>query len=329
MTSSNRTHFFILGVVFIAIHLILFYVYGVRPLYDSRLYIDSADFLIANGSLDERYRVFYTIPISILAFCRWLFPGQVIPFLIVQILLSAGAAVALYRAAEKTFNSNLAGFFSVMILLLWWDIIQWNTTVMTESIFLTLMCLLLRILVTFSGKKNDWIWITILLIAILLTRPTGIIAVVATLLFFIRYYWHNVLTGRLLRTALMVCLTFIALCGAYLMFSLWDFTEQLYKGNIITYADVVEESPLYYESLQLKTEGLQSGDKDNPPLIKLLSFIVYNPVHFIKAAALKIAHLLTAMRPYYSWHHNVASGVWLLLIYIMFFSDIEKVSVWL
>jgi hypothetical protein len=319
MASSRRTHFLILGVVFIAIHLLLFYIYGVRSLYDSRLYIDSADFLVANGSIDESYRLFYAVPISVLAFCRWLFPEQVIPFLIFQILLSGVAAVSLYRAAEKVFNSSLAGFFSVMILLLWWDIIQWNTTVMTESIFLSLMCLLLYMLVKFSGKKNDWMWITLLMIAILFTRPTGIIAVVVTLLFFIRYYWHNVLSGRFLRTSLIICLTFIAICGAYLMFSLWDFTEQLYKGNLITYADVAEGSPLYDESLQLKTDGLQLGDQESHPLIKLLSFITSNPLHFIKAAAMKIAYLMTAIRPYYSWQHNVASGVWLLIIYIMFF----------
>jgi hypothetical protein len=103
------------------------------------------------------------------------------------------------------------------------------------------------------------------------------------------------------------------------MFSLWDFTEQLYKGNLITYADVAEGSPLYDESLQLKTDGLQLGDQESHPLIKLLSFITSNPLHFIKAAAMKIAYLMTAIRPYYSWQHNVASGVWLLIIYIMFF----------
>jgi 4-amino-4-deoxy-L-arabinose transferase-like glycosyltransferase len=319
MSSSRRTHFLMLGVVFIAIHLLLFYVYGVRSLYDSRLYINSADFLVANGSIDESYRLFYAIPISALAFCRWIFPDQVIPFLILQILLSAAAAVSLYQAAGKIFNSNLAGFFSVMILLLWWDIIQWNTTVMTESIFLTLMCLLLRMLVTFSGKRNDWIWITLLLIAVLLTRPTGVVAVVSTLLFFIRYYWHTVLSRWWLRTSLIICLTLTAAFGAYLMFSLWDFTEQLYKGNLITYADVAEGSPWYDENLQLKTERLYSVDQEKHPLIKLLSFISDNPSYFIKTAAMKIAYLMTAIRPYYSWQHNVASGVWLLIIYIMFF----------
>jgi hypothetical protein len=324
MTSSRRTHFFILGVVFIAIHLMLFYVYGVRSLYDSKLYINSADFLVANGSIDESYRLFYAIPISALAFCRWLFPEQVIPFLIFQILLSGVAAVSLYRAAEKIFNSSLAGFFSVMILLFWWDIIQWNTTVMTESIFLSLMCLLLHMLAKFSGKKNDWMLITLLLIAILFTRPTGIIAVVATLLFFIRHYWYNVLSGRLLRISLITCLTFIAICGAYVMFSLWDFTEQLYKGNIITYADASSGSSFYYESLRLRTTDIQLGDQESHPLIKLLSFIANNPLYFIEAAAMKIVYLITAIRPYYSWQHNVASGVWLLIVYTMFFFGYRK-----
>jgi hypothetical protein len=324
MTSSRSIHGFILGVVFIAIHLMLFYVYGVRSFYDSRLYIDSADFLVATGSFGEPYRLFYAIPISTLAFCRWLFPGQVIPFLIFQILLSAVAAVSIYRATSKIFNSNLAGFFSVMIFLLWWDIIQWNTTVMTESIFLTLMCLLLSMLATFSGKKSDWIWTITLLIGILFTRPTGIVVVVATFLFFVRYYWQSVLSKWSLRTSLIICMTIIAVFGAYLMFSLWDFTEQLHKGNIITYADVASGSPLYDESLQLKTEGLQFGDEERHPLIKLLSFIAYNPLHFIKAAALKIMYLLTATRPYYSWQHNAFNIAWQLVIYIMFVSGYRK-----
>ncbi len=56
------------------------------------------------------------------------------PIFLFQCLLSGLATVALYKSAEKIFNSALAGLMAGVIFLAWLDNIHWNITTMTESI---------------------------------------------------------------------------------------------------------------------------------------------------------------------------------------------------
>jgi hypothetical protein len=103
------------------------------------------------------------------------------------------------------------------------------------------------------------------------------------------------------------------------MFSYWDFTDQYYRGNIITYMDTFHSAD-QYKTLRLPPDNsITFGSPADLPLIKVIKFIAYNPLYFIKTAFLKVAYLLLTVRPYYSLSHNLYSVAWIISIYLFCF----------
>ena len=62
----------------------------------------------------------------------------------------------------------------------------------------------------------------------------------------------------------------------------------------------------------------ETSSEKKPPVWKIVYFIVDNPVHFVKAACLKVYYLVTGIRPYYSTLHNAYILCWMVLVYIFY-----------
>jgi hypothetical protein len=253
-----------------------------------------------------------------MAFFRWMFPGQLLPYLFFQSALSFLAVLALYRAGTRIFNNTLAGFISGIIFLIWWDNIHWNITTLTESLACSIICFTVYQLSCFKGSVKDYCGIVILLVLNLFTRPTGIVIIVGTLAFLIHYYWYDIRRDLIVMAIGIPVLVLLTYWSADHMFSRWDFTEQYVRGNIVTYMDGIEGNELYSEDLRIDTTGLTIAH-EKPPVLKILYFIVNNPVHFMKAACLKVYYLMTGIRPYYSTLHNVYVLIWMALVYLLYY----------
>jgi hypothetical protein len=111
-------------------------------------------------------------------------------------------------------------------------------------------------------------------------------------------------------------LAIVSFLLAWLMFGLWDFTDQYSRGNIITYIDTVEGQRFYDEGLRLDTSGLILPPPDEPPLWKMAYFVWHNPAHFSTAAMLKLFYLTSGTRPYFSSWHNAYAVFWLSVVYM-------------
>jgi Dolichyl-phosphate-mannose-protein mannosyltransferase len=159
MKKSVRVHIISLVALSVIVHFLLFARLGIRHLNDSAIYIFNADFIIEHGALSEIRYLFYSVPIFLLAFFRWLFDNQLLPFLIFQCIVSTVSVLFLYGATSKVFNTPLAGCFSGLIFLCWWDNIQWNTTVMTESLFGSFACMLVYHLSNFNNSARAYGWV--------------------------------------------------------------------------------------------------------------------------------------------------------------------------
>jgi hypothetical protein len=310
-------HLAILVLLWLGIHILIAQQYGLRNLHDATSYIRRADYLLTHGRLEDSQDIFYLVPVSLLAFFRWLFPGQVLPYLFFQSVVSGFAAIALYLAGSKLFNNTVAGLAAGVIFLSAWDTVQWNTTTMTESLACSMICFTLYRLTYFSGSAKDYRWIIALLVINFLTRPTGIVIIVGTLAFLLHYYRHDIRRNYKLMLMGIPGLLMLAYWSADQMFTRWDFTEQYRKGNIVTYMDVIEGSALYRDEMRLDTTGILLTQQE-PSVGKIVTFIVNNPVHFIKAACLKVYYLMTGIRPYYSNLHNAYILLWMLLIYTLY-----------
>lgn len=316
--SNPRHQKAVLVVLWILVHGFVFWRLGIRELSDSRLYIDAADHLLSEGSLQDVQQVFYIIPVALLAATRIFFPDTVLPFVVLQMLISGPAMAVLYRTTNKVFENTTAGFFAVLCFLLWFDHIQWNTAVLTESLFCSLTIFLLCAAVISGNRARDAVPVVVLAILSLFVRPTGVVLITGVSAFYIVRRWSFFAGNPGRKMLLCATLGFICICTALVMFTLWDFTEQYRSGNIVTYIDTVHGTDLYYASLRLPADDLVLPDSGTHPVFKMVSFVYHNPAHFMEAFFLKVFYLLTGIRPYYSLLHNALILLWAAFIYTLF-----------
>ena len=297
----------ILILLWFLVHLFLLIFYGHRQLADASGYLSGADYMLANGTLEDPRFLFYLTHIISIASFRWLFPNLVWPAIFFQCILSGAALLLLYKASSKIFGSYSAAFFSCLIFLFWWDNIQWNTTLMTESLARSLTCILIYLLSCFQGRIKDFILIITLLILIFFTRPTGIIPIVGVVFFLLVYYRESINKVAGLNLILITCVLLLGILAADQMFLRWDFTEQYIQGNVVTYMNIIDGSQYYEPVVRLDAGKLVIPPSEERALMKMLIFMYDNPVHFLKVSALKFWYLISGVRPYYSKFHNVFS----------------------
>lgn len=301
--------------VWIVIHSILFQYPGLRvDLFDSRGYRDMGQELVENAQLPRPGYTFYIIPILLVGILEKA-DSSLTVFFFLQSAISFFAALVLYKITARAYNARSAGLCAALIYTLWWDNIQWNTALMTESLACSLLCFLLYQLTFFEDRKFDFFTLITLCIASLLTRPTGVISILSVIIFLLYRYRESLRARPLLRFGILMTLIAFLAAGGIVMFSIWDFTEQYVRGNIITYMDSIEGRPLYFESLRLPTERLVAPDASASSVMKIADFIYHNPGHFAKAASLKIFYLMTGVRPYYSLLHNAVTITFLIAVY--------------
>jgi 4-amino-4-deoxy-L-arabinose transferase-like glycosyltransferase len=310
--------------LWIVVHVALLTRFGVRDtLYDSQIYLNSANHFIEDGSLSGIHYVFYLLPISLLALLKFLFGSATYPYIVVQIIASGLASVSLYLASTKLFNNFNAGLLTGIIYLTWFDNLHWNTAVMTDSLACSISCFIVYQVVFFEGKIRQWLGMIFLLSLGLITRPTGMITVLGVFAFLFYFFQQNRKSAPVL---IMVSafglglLAYIAMGGW--MFSMWDFTDQYIRGNVITYIDTLGNSEMY-TGLRVSADDLFVPDATLHPVVRMISFVWHNPITFLEAAVKKLFFLLLGIRPYYSFAHNVFSIVWTSFIYFMFYRGLR------
>lgn len=302
-------------ILFGIIHLLLIYHYTLRTLTDTLLYTTAANYLATHGHLAEADQIFYSIPIACLAASGFLWPDTQIPYIVLQCIIAAAAVIALYRAASIAFEDNRAGLWAAVIGLLWWDMVQWNITVMTESLAGSFSCFLLYSLVIFKARNSDYCRIALWTTACILTRPTGIIMVLGVLAFMAVYHRHSIHITKWRIIGMSILTLSVLIAAAAYMFSHWDFTDQYKRGNIITYADTMQGTAMYHTSMQLR-DPVTMPPAETTGLLRIIQFVIQNPMYMLKAMLLKIGFLLSGVRPYYSTAHNAYAAAWNLFIYI-------------
>ena len=323
---KNNVHLYLLLAVSLAVHISLFYFFGIRDQFvDSQRYIEMADFVLSYGTLEFSYQIFYAVPILLLATIKVLFPDGLAGFVLFQSLLSTLAAFFLYQAADKLFRNSRAGYLAAAIFLLWLDCIQWNTAIMTESLASSLICFTIYHLVVFRGTGKQVLILAVLLILSVMTRPTGVLSLAGVAFFLLSRYREALLQRPPLGVGVLIFLSLSFLAGAYVMLNEWDFTDQYIRGNIITYMDVIEGQPHYHNSLRFDTTDIVLPDPSESPVEKIIFFIVKNPLEFGSAAVLKVFYLLSFYRPYFSTLHNLYTVAWLTLIYSLFYFGLKSV----
>lgn len=165
-------------------------VIGVRLGGDSAFYRSTAALLTeTNFSLSSL--IDHNIP-----FFYWAYPFVIAVFqqnnvliVIFQIIIQSLTAVLLYRIGAVLFGLRI-GVFAGVIYALFWELIQWDMYILTDSLFTAMVVLLLYALIRAqqTGDSKRWLIFAFVLFALILLRPTAL-PVAVSVIWFITSGW--------------------------------------------------------------------------------------------------------------------------------------------
>ena len=166
-----------------------------------------------------------------------------------------------------------------------------------------------------SGIEEGSIWKRYLpalgvLVVHLSIRPTGIVMLLAFLVFVVSYTRQSL-------SPMLVIILFVLAGGLLLAINTmlydYDLIATYAQGEIVFLAGKTN----YKELVLVANRPLTLPGPNMAPLLKPLVFFIDNPLYMLKLMALKAFYFLGRVRPYYSILHNVLLITLFVPTYIM------------
>ena len=305
----------ILGVVWIGVNAGLYAHYGVKIVSDSPRYLNYAQKIADGLGWYEPHNIWYLGYVLLVLVVKSLFfTNEAV--VAVQVLVHGVAAAVLYRTSYRLFASRRAALATAVLFLGWIEIPTWNFYILAESWYTSLICFVLYYLVSFDGSLKRWIITTLVVVLAFITKPTGIAALIAYGVFLLSYY--SVRIRKLKPVAYLIGMLIVPLLYGLINQMLASFVliENYATGEIVYGMSTVHEYA-GREQLILPTGNLDIPSFQNAPVLRLLLFVISNPIYFIKLSLLKLLYFLGHIRPYYSWLHNAFIVTTLYPIYLL------------
>jgi hypothetical protein len=305
-TPGHKLSVGILLFAWLLVNLVLFYKTGVKIVADTERYIEYANGL-RSGFYFDSHNFWYIGYVSYLLLI-FKISGSVGAVVVGQYLFSVLAVIALYRAAFLLGNSTASALATCLLFIGFTDILMWNSYVLTESLYTSFICFSIYCLVVIYNTKARRTFVALGVFVILFTilmKPTGLALLVAIV---------TVLLVRTKSIALISVSLILLVILVNRMLTTFVLVENYRAGEIIYAAsEMVVEKP---------------ADLTNPsssyPLLRVVLFIVQNPVYWTKLFVLKVYYLLFHTRPFWSIFHNLFSLIVLIPSYILFFKGIKN-----
>jgi hypothetical protein len=279
------------------------YGHGPRLFGDGINYLDYAYRIIDNDSLGTGHYVRYAgYALFLLVFIKYHL--GIVSICLAQVALSGWAAWAYYRTALRLSGAYWpTAFLATAALVSWVEVQRFNTIILTESLFtsLLLFCLWAIARVRNSGTLGTALGISL---ATAMVRPNGFIALAAAALAGVSWLFQ---TGRA-RWATLLLLGLLAIAWVELNKLVVNFhlIETYAAGNVIFG---------YSPPLLLPPTTLQLPSPTLLPAHQLVYFIGNNFWYFTRLSLLKLAYFLGWPKPWHSALHTLWSGFMLPLIY--------------
>lgn len=293
-------HLFILLSCWFLLNGFLFYSLGIKYAIDTARFDAEATAWI-NGELEPSYRLWYSGYIAVLALCKSIF-HSIYPSIIFQYVLSFVATIFFYKGLCKLLKNVQAAFFTSLLVLCYLPIQQWNTCLLTESIFISLILLFVW---AFSIEKNAHKWFMLILISILATsvRPNGgILLISCAALYGIQSIQQNKKFPVLFTIGIAIVLLILhSYTDTFYQFLLDSFN----KGEIIC----------GYDHWTSPTKTLIPNDPSSGSITKIIDLVSSNPTKSMQLFASRFFALWSDVRIYYSLPHNLFIGFYLLIAY--------------
>ncbi len=282
---------------------------GIKIVADSERYLEYGRGLMSGFYIDS-FNFWYIGYSAFIALCG----GDIFTIIIAQYTLSLLAAFALYHAALILWETRRTAEFIAILFLCFRDIHQWNSYILTESIYTSFICFSVYGLALIYRGERRWYFLLLIAFVILFTsfiKPTGIALFGALMIVLILQ-----LENLSLRISCVVVLSIASWFLLNKMLSNYLVIESYRKGEVI-YAGIFVDTPA----------DIYDPPASDPPIIRILSFIFHHPIYWTKLFLYKAYYLLMHTRPFWSKVHNTVSIVYLLIAYVSFIAGIRSKTI--
>ncbi|HEX6191650.1 MAG TPA: glycosyltransferase family 39 protein, partial [Chitinophagaceae bacterium] len=181
----------LLVILFCLVQAGLVIAFGVYTKEEATKYIYEADFFLQQGQFSQPKYIFYSLYIFLQILAFKLHAGFIGVY-IFQLLLNGLATVCFYKLALKVSGDKKAAFISTALLILCIPFQKWTAYLFTESIFFSLVIIFTYVLFTqYKNANTRPLLLLLLLFLLIISRPTGMLLIPASLILASHYLWAN------------------------------------------------------------------------------------------------------------------------------------------
>lgn len=296
---SNRYHKYFLCAYWALTQLVIFLHEGIRTSVDSTVYIENALkplVMLIDLNTHDFWYIGYTSLLGLILSVM----GSLSGMIVVQIIFSGLALLALYRLVLHLSGDIRTAFVACFFCIFWFEIHTWNFFIYTESLFTSCSIISFYFLVT-SKKPIQYFLTLIFILFTCLIRPVGISFLVSTFI----YWLLTIELSSKVKGIISVSAILISVLLADKMLGSFELISSYTKAEII-YPNV---------KILIATPGSINVPESKSPVWQLFLFAAYNPLYFLKLCALKLILFFGHIKPYFSKIHNLFIVVVLYPIY--------------
>ena len=284
----------------------LFNKYGIKIMNDSPRYLGYASNIKSGFYIDPLNIWYFTYVLFIYAIHLVL--DGLLAIIIGQYLLGLLAVLALFKTAKHLTNNINIAALAGLLFIVYPDNIFWHSYILTESVYSSLICICLYILIKYIKFKeaNYLLGLAIILPLCFFSRPTSpalMLAIATPALY--KFYTNP--ERRLIKIIGSISLLFVLLMLANKMLTMHSVMFIYSKGDIIFAMHEMPHSPYYSLLSVTPPDDLFMPEKNSPLLYQMTTFISNNLIFWVKLFVGKFLAFTSHVRPYWSWGHIIAS----------------------
>ncbi len=281
--------------------------YGIVTSLEATKYIDEANHFLQFGYFNTNNHYLYSTEIFLIAAVIKLHLGFSV-IVVVQLLLNLLATIMFYKLSnfflKKPFLAALATLFFIINI----PYQSYTGYLFTESIFYSLTIIYSSYVLRLKKlTAKDCLFILLFAVLLSITRPTGILFFVSTLLYiFFRFLYNIRLPYKILLISVSLVICLIAINTMLQAGGSLDFMLPFKKENIICGVNTVSNA-------DIKT--IEKGNS----IQGIVYYIFNNKEQFFKLARLKTLAFFGMLRTYFSLFHNTLLALFFYPFYILSF----------
>lgn len=309
-----------LSFLFVILNAVLFFITGIKVVDDSPRYLNYTQELRSGIFFIDPHNIWYIGYPIFMVLVRTIHDSlRMVIFS--QYLLSFLALYAVYFTSYQLFNNYSTAFWTALLYIMFFEISIYNSYILCESFFVSMTCFSVFLLAKWFKKESSLFNLLFGIPILLLTisaKPTGIV-ILAAIAAQMYYLFFNKLEITFLRILFGLLLIIPIFFLANKMLTTFGFINEYIRGDIIFGMFQFRSSPFYDLLTISRPEIIYIPDANYPPIIRLVLFVIFNPIYWGKLFFSKLFFFFFHIRPFWSTWHNIYSLVYLTPVYFFTF----------